>query len=119
MIPVLIEKSPNTKVIQVSSGSTHVLALDTRGNIYSWGTSGFGALGMKNNTFSSIPSRVALPQNVKDIDKIGCGPDCSLILLKNGEVFACGRNNYDKLGLGRKIENVLTFVSIFSFDLEF
>lgn len=109
MIPVLIEKSPNTKVVQVSAGSTHVLALDSRGNIYSWGTSGFGALGMKDNTFSSIPARVPLP-NVKDIEKIGCGPDCSLLLLKNGEVFACGRNNYDKLGLGRKIENMFSFV---------
>ena len=111
MVPVLIEKSPNTKIIQVKAGATHVLALDTRGNIYSWGTSGFGALGMKQNTFSSIPSRVKLHSNINDIEKIDCGPDCSLVLLKNGEVFACGRNNYNKLGLGRKNENVMTFVS--------
>lgn len=59
-----------------------------------------------------VPIRIPLAQNIVNIEKIYCGPNCSLLLLENGDVYACGHNNNNKLGFGRNVETVEAFVSI-------
>lgn len=88
-----------------------MIAMDTNENIYTWGMSKCGALGMGSNPFSALPIKVSIAQRASNIDRIYCGPDCSLILFKNGEIFACGQNNFNKLAFGRKVESVDMFVS--------
>lgn len=66
---------------------------------------------MGSNPFSALPIKVSIAQRASNIDRIYCGPDCSLILFKNGEIFACGQNNFNKLAFGRKVESVDMFVS--------
>lgn len=85
--------------------------MDINENIYTWGKSQYGALGMGNNTFSALPTKISITQRVSNIERIYCGPDSSLILFKNGDVFACGHNNFNKLNFGRKVEFVDVFVS--------
>ena len=98
--------------MQVACDKNHVLALDSNENVYSWGSNDFGALGLGKQNSSSAPLRIPLIQSIKDIKKIYCGPDCSIILLNDGSVFACGRNNSNRLGFGRSIEKVEGFVSL-------
>lgn len=66
---------------------------------------------MGSNFYSENPMRIPISQQIFGISKIDCGPDTSMILLKSGEVYACGRNNFNKLGFGKKVENVEAFVS--------
>lgn len=40
-------------------------------------------------------------ENVRfEVDKVSCGDDHTLILLKNGDIFTTGRNNHGQLGIG-------------------
>jgi alpha-tubulin suppressor-like RCC1 family protein len=105
------EKFLDTKIIQIACDKNHAIALDSAGNFYSWGSNEFGALGMGKQNFSVIPLRIPLNQNIRNIKQIYCGPDCSLILLHDGSVYACGRNNANRLGFGRNVEKIEAFVS--------
>lgn len=111
-----IEKLYDINIVQIASDKNHVIALDANGNLYSWGSNDFGALGLGKQNFSTVPIRLPLFQNIHDIKKIYCGPDCSLILLQDGTVYACGRNNANRLGFGRSVEKIEAFVSDFYVD---
>lgn len=97
--------------MQIASDQNHVLALDAKENLYSWGSNEFGALGLGKQSFSLVPLRIPLAQSIQDIKKIVCGPDCSLVLLNDGSVYACGRNNSNRLGFGKNVDKIEAFVS--------
>ncbi len=108
------EKLSEVQIKEITAGTSHVLALDMNENIYSWGSNNNGALGMGRNYSSAFPMRIPLAQQISGILKIKAGPDTSLILLKSGELYGCGKNNFNKLGFGKNIENVEAFVSAIS-----
>jgi hypothetical protein len=111
MAPRAMDFFSEIKVTQVACDKSHVLALDINGHLYSFGTNEHGALGLAKGKRAMIPSRVELAQGIRDIKKIFCGPDCSLLLLDDGSVFACGRNNCNRLGFGKNAEHIFEFVS--------
>lgn len=90
--------------MQIACDKSHVLALDSEGNLYSWGRNEFGALGQKRIFFSPIP--VKLNPNFHNILKISCAPDSSIVLTSDGNVHVCGRNNSNRFGFGRLVECV-------------
>ncbi|CAG9804191.1 unnamed protein product [Chironomus riparius] len=114
MIPRVIESFADIKIIQIACDKSHVLALDINGNVYSFGSNEFGALGLGKQKVAMTPLKVSLPQSVQDVQKIYCGPDCSLILLHDGSVYACGKNNCNRLGFGSNIECFTEFRKIHS-----
>lgn len=105
------EKLYDIKITQIASDKSHVIALDAVGNLYSWGSNDFGALALGKQNFSVIPLRIPVTPNISDVKQIVCGPDCSLLLLNDGSVYACGRNNMNRLGFGRSVEKIEAFVS--------
>ena len=44
-----------TKVIYISAGSYHSIAVNSNGDLYSWGWNGQGQLGNGTNTDSNVP----------------------------------------------------------------
>jgi NIMA (never in mitosis gene a)-related kinase 8 len=108
---VFLEKLYDIKIVQIACEKNHVLALDALGSLYSWGSNDFGALGLGKQSFSVIPLRIPIAQSIHEIKQIYCGPDCSLVLLHDGLVYACGRNNANRLGFGRNVEKIEAFVS--------
>lgn len=77
-------------------------------------------MGLGKQGFSVIPLRIPIAQSIQEIKQIYCGPDCSLVLLHDGLVFACGRNNANRLGFGRNVEKIEAFVSeIFVLHFDF
>eukprot|EP01130_Rhizamoeba_saxonica_P000193 TRINITY_DN10187_c0_g1_i1.p1 TRINITY_DN10187_c0_g1~~TRINITY_DN10187_c0_g1_i1.p1 ORF type:complete len:442 (+),score=133.12 TRINITY_DN10187_c0_g1_i1:49-1326(+) len=100
----------NCKVQAVYSGSNHNLALTTDGLVYGWGAnSKFQlGLGLKNNRDRDRPQRVKVLDDLIELDdsgdhpiqEIACGAEHNLILLKNGDLFAFGGNEYGQLGIG-------------------
>jgi NIMA (never in mitosis gene a)-related kinase 8 len=94
----------------VKCGSQHVVALSSDQQIFTWGACKFGSLGLGNQKlYSAHPIRV---QNalIDEIKEIFCGPDTTIILNKSGEGYCCGKNNFDKLGFGKKVGKVLELV---------
>lgn len=112
LIPKKIERLDSIKVIQVTCGTNHVLCRTSENDIYKWGSSNVGALGFGNQTtLLKIPNKLLSSQMIQNICDIRCGPDCSFILNKMGEVYCCGSNSHNKLGFGKSTEKVTAFVS--------
>lgn len=84
----------------VSAGLAHSLAINIKGELYSWGYNSNGILG-KGHSLTEIsnssPVRVGLDSNWT---QISAGNDHSLALNSKGEMFAWGGNGSGKLGKG-------------------
>lgn len=113
MTPRVIEKFSDTKIIQIACNKVHVLALDVNGDVYSFGFNEHGALGLGSKISSMTPQRINFASTLLNVKKIYCAPDCSLILTHEGDVYACGRNNFNRFGFGRSVNAVNEFVSYF------
>ena len=87
-----------TKYIQIEVGyGRNSLALDSEGNIWSWGDNGDGELGngkRKENVL--IPTKVT---SGKKYVQISTGNGTSLALDEEGNIWGCGENDYGQLGL--------------------
>ncbi|XP_034128288.1 serine/threonine-protein kinase Nek8 [Drosophila guanche] len=100
--PKLIAKLADVRIEQLAAGLHHVLALSREGAVYVWGTSVSGALGLGNyQQQQKFPQKILLSHVKTKPTKIFCGPDTSAVLFANGELHACGSNNYYKLGFNR------------------
>lgn len=86
-------------ILQVSAGSSHVLALTKSGNVLSWGANRFGQLGDGQLTSSHTP--ILIPQlKHRPVISICCGDSHSLALTVGGNLYSWGQNNHGQLGHG-------------------
>uniref|UniRef100_A0A182IUM1 non-specific serine/threonine protein kinase n=1 Tax=Anopheles atroparvus TaxID=41427 RepID=A0A182IUM1_ANOAO len=109
LVPQPIERLHGTPIAQVSSGTTHVLALTESGLVYSWGSSGHGALALGKGIHTALePERIILPQLVQNVRELYAGPDCTILITRQGECYCCGSNAGNRLGLGRKVPGAST-----------
>ena len=104
------DASKGLKAVQVSAGWDHSMALGSDGYAYAWGCNLVGQFG---NTASGslqnpVPVRVRDPTNPADASKglkatqVSAGVHLSLAVGSDGDVYACGDNNYGELGNGTK-----------------
>ena len=104
-----------SSVDKVSCGEGHSIALDSNGNVYSWGYGSSGQLGLgfcehtivsdsvkeKGITHIPTPTKLKIEATNEDIIDIKCGKTFSMFLTTNGELFACGVNSAYQLGIAR------------------
>ena len=88
-----------TKFTQISAGTNHSLALDSDGNLYSWGYNYYGQLGMGNiNSGQFTPSKGSMPADGTKFTQISAGYFHSLALGSDGNVYSWGDNSKGQLG---------------------
>ncbi len=108
-IPIKVKGFNDERVVMISCGRRHSMALTEFGHVYSWGSNGFGQLGSGNTFYSNEPKFVAVIDENKCnnfIEKIGCGTFHSILLSSDGYIYAFGRNKFGELG-NQKEENEL------------
>lgn len=64
--PVLVQS--NEKFIEISSGKNHVLALDRKGKVHSWGNNTYGQLGHGDTTSRNLPTIISSLDTTKTLD---------------------------------------------------
>jgi hypothetical protein len=79
----------NERIISVSCGFQHSLALTVSYRVFGWGDNSCGQLGYDEEEYSNVPKLVE-SCNVL-IKKISCGPFHSLLLSEDGVIFALGK----------------------------
>ena len=88
------------RVISISAGYDHSLAVREQGTVYAWGSSEYGQLGRGGHgagTRRLVPTEVPASGMVVAVTT-GCYH--SLALNRDGTVMACGYNTSGQLGLG-------------------
>jgi RCC1 and BTB domain-containing protein len=121
--PTKVKGFNDERVVMISCGFFHSMALTECGHVYSWGDNDCGQLGIGNIVHSNEPKFVAVIDKCNVfIEKISCGSNHSLFLSSDGNIYAFGRNKYGELG-NQKVKNVLSpqrikietkFIDIFS-----
>ena len=97
-------------IIKISCGEAHSIALSNDGKVYSWGFGSNGQLGLGFCEDSFEPgeglknSMRYTPQKIEEINdeiicKVKCGKTFSMFINNKGELFACGVNDLNQLGI--------------------
>jgi len=114
--PILIPMKPEinnqeqTKIIKISCGEAHTIAIDSKKEVYSWGFGSNGQLGLGfcEDSFEVgtglTKSRIFTPQKIKTLQKkkisdIQCGKTFSMFIDSNGGLYSCGVNDLYQLGI--------------------
>jgi alpha-tubulin suppressor-like RCC1 family protein len=108
--PNKVKGFKNERVVMISCGRWHSMALTECGHVYSWGWNNCGQLGIGNTVDSNEPKFVAVIDDNKCnvfIEKISCGRFHSLLLSSDGNIYAFGSNEFGELG-NQKEENELS-----------
>nr|XP_043901885.1 probable E3 ubiquitin-protein ligase HERC4 isoform X1 [Solea senegalensis] len=98
-VPRNIRSLSDVQITQVACGYWHSLALSKGGQVFSWGQSRYGQLGL------GMPAKmVSTPQTIKSLQgipfaQISAGGAHSFALTLSGAVFGWGRNKFGQLGL--------------------
>ena len=112
----LYGKLASKRIVQVACGEAHTLALTQEGEVYTWGHNSNGQLGLGFNSEAYIPgkgdelSTRYEPEQVRllshtIVKKIAASGVYSLFLTSDNLVYACGANDYYKLGLDQTSED--------------
>ncbi|MDR3345619.1 MAG: hypothetical protein LBS73_00435 [Campylobacteraceae bacterium] len=101
--PVIIKGlTSGAKIVSISAGWEHSLALDSEGKLWATGFNDNGQLGLGDNTDKNLFQSVTfagLNPNAK-IVSISAGGRHSLALDSEGKLWAAGANDRSQLGLG-------------------
>ena len=83
----------------IAAGFSHITALKTDGEIWSWGGNYSGQLG-NNESGNMHRAPVQEATNATDWKSIDCGRDWSFAIKNDGTLYAWGHNDRAQLGLG-------------------
>lgn len=93
-------------MVDISAGESHVLAVDEMGDVWTWGHNPYGQLGRRTvSSYTEVPEKVT---GLSNVAAVAAGKDHSVILKKDGTVWAWGRNTYGQLGNGETADYNIT-----------
>ena len=100
-IPRPIDSLEGIKIVGASAGHRHTLLLDEHGSLYSCGSGITGCLGLGDNTSHSHPMKIQYfdEQNIR-IMQMSAGVDISMAVSTEGKVYAWGKTDEGRIGLG-------------------
>mmetsp|Transcript_3240 Transcript_3240/g.6107 ORF Transcript_3240/g.6107 Transcript_3240/m.6107 type:complete len:1040 (-) Transcript_3240:449-3568(-) len=96
-------------IVQVACGGNHTLALDDRGNVFSWGWSKYGQTGHNETRPCPHPRKIAA-EGCRDIIMIGAGAKHSMGINKKGQVFSWGCGEHGQTGQSDSVDKLVPTV---------
>ncbi len=97
--PVEVTGLSNIVALSVAPDDSFTLALDSSGNVWSWGANGSGQLGRGDGLFQD-ENTAALVPGLSNIVAVAGGTGHAIALRSDGTVWAWGGNDYGDLGDG-------------------
>ena len=91
-------------VEEIACGSWHSMAIDHKGQVWTWGWNSYGMLGNGSMEHSSIPVKM---YGVENACSIGGGCFQSLVIDSAGSFYSCGDNIFGQLGLGHETRTLV------------
>ena len=94
------------RVVAVSAGRFHSLALAADGSVWSWGFGAYGQLGHGDQQNQPLPKKIEAFAGQRVV-ATSLGGDLNLSLAADGAVFTWGKAEYGRLGHGEDESNQL------------
>lgn len=89
-----------TNVTDIACGANHALALDTKGNVYIWGSGEQNQLGyrvvLRTRGDALVPRLLRLRKKIR---AVGCGQDHSFAVGRDEQVYAWGLNSFGETAI--------------------
>ena len=99
--PKQVEALRGVRIVQVSCGDHHTLALDDAGVVYAWGWGKHGILGHGDEENARLPKRIEALKGIRCVS-IEAGWSHSAVLTDDGKVYTWGWDLNGQLGLAEK-----------------
>ena len=106
-MPICIRDKENElkgkRIVDISAGYRHTVAIDEEGKVYTWGANYSGQLGDGTLDYSAEPICISNKENElkgKKIINISAGEDHTVALDEEGKVCTWGNNEVGQLGDG-------------------
>eukprot|EP00568_Trieres_chinensis_P001601 CAMPEP_0183298936 /NCGR_PEP_ID=MMETSP0160_2-20130417/5802_1 /TAXON_ID=2839 ORGANISM="Odontella Sinensis, Strain Grunow 1884" /NCGR_SAMPLE_ID=MMETSP0160_2 /ASSEMBLY_ACC=CAM_ASM_000250 /LENGTH=612 /DNA_ID=CAMNT_0025461067 /DNA_START=105 /DNA_END=1943 /DNA_ORIENTATION=+ len=100
-IPKVVDSLEGIHIINVSSGHRHSLFLDSEGGLYSCGSGASGELGHGDFLRQAYPMKIVEFSNSDlNILQMSAGVDISMAVTSTGDVYAWGKADGGRIGLG-------------------
>ncbi|KAI8351381.1 regulator of chromosome condensation 1/beta-lactamase-inhibitor protein II [Mortierella sp. GBAus27b] len=101
------------EIVDIATGTDHILALDAKGMVYSWGNGQQMQLGRRIVARRMLNGLTPESVGAKGITRIGAGSYHSFALDKDGKAYSWGLNTYGQCGNDSlRVENVPTVAPI-------
>ena len=108
--PALAVTIPGTPMIAaVAAGNSFSLALDSQGNVWSWGRGALGNGSNNSSPSSPTPSKIA---GLANVIAIAAGQSHALAVKSDGSVWAWGTNDFGQIGDGSTAERTRPVVTL-------
>ncbi|KAF9182859.1 hypothetical protein BGZ51_004374 [Haplosporangium sp. Z 767] len=95
-MPTIVQGLP--VIVDIATGTDHVLALDNKGMVYSWGNGQQMQLGRRIVARRMLNGLTPESVGAKGITKVGAGSYHSFAIDKDGVTYAWGLNTYGQCG---------------------
>ena len=102
LLPKKIEALAGKRVVAVSAGFAHNLALTADGAVWSWGWGGNGKLGHGDEQSQLLPKKVEAFAD-RRVVALSAGPSHSIATTADSAVFAWGEGGHACLGHGEDL----------------
>ncbi|XP_038176815.1 probable E3 ubiquitin-protein ligase HERC6 isoform X2 [Arvicola amphibius] len=107
LMPMKIKFPGDIKIVQVSCGHYHSLALSEDGQVFSWGSNSHGQLGLGKNCSSQASPKIVKSLEGIPLAQVAAGGNHSFALSLTGTSFGWGSNSVGQLALsGEKAKAV-------------
>ena len=106
LLPKKVEAFADRRVVAVSAGPYHSLALTADGAVWSWGDENYGKLGHGDEQEQLLPKKVEAFAG-RRVVAVSAGEDHSLAITADDAVFTWGKGEDGCLGHGEDLSNQL------------
>ena len=96
-------------MVKIACGNSHTIVLLDDGTVYGCGINDWGQLGNGNTDSQTSLVPMILTEKIppgKKVVNIACGDQYTIVLLEDGTVYGCGRNDNGQLGNNSQTESL-------------
>ena len=97
-LPFLNKYFQNVRVLHLSCGYNHTVAILENGHAVSFGANDYGQLGQSES--EKKPGQIRTLSEHRNVSMAACGARHSIFLTTNLQVYVCGDNSMGQLGVG-------------------